>query len=97
MASLDHRQAFPPAIMSLLRACKQASTASKQRLASPLCAATQARFQSSQSSSVPSEKKESGGIVDPSATRDVMVADVISGAPRACVQQEVWLLGADNE
>ncbi|KAM6494364.1 NADH-ubiquinone oxidoreductase 21kDa subunit [Amanita muscaria] len=64
--------------MSLLNAWKQAALTSRSTGLKHLITST--RLVSSESSSTPANKK-SGEIVTPEAPRDVLVADVISGAP----------------
>lgn len=63
--------------MSLLRACVQATSACKK---APLqCVSTLSRGMANDST--PAAKKESSEIVAPEPVREVLVADVISGAP----------------
>lgn len=72
------QQLIIPLPMSLLRACIQATPASRK--ATLQCASTLSRGMANDSTPV---KKESSEIVAPEPAREVLVADVISGAPSA--------------
>ncbi|KAF8627480.1 hypothetical protein AX17_006292 [Amanita inopinata Kibby_2008] len=67
--------------MSLLNSCKQSVLASRTLGFKPLAALSRGVTSESSAPVKKSEAKESSEIVAPEAPRDVMVADVISGAP----------------